>query len=102
MPVKIYTPGKEQGYNYWLNIMAFDDVRLTGKFIRAMHQSAIEVKHTWFPLHLMPLFKKFPYFGNNETAAFFQKNVLLPSGAGLTDEDLQYIIEQTAVFFEKH
>ncbi len=101
VPVRIFKDFPGGGTNYWLNIMILDK-HSPGEFIQFMEENGIETRHTWYPLHLMPLFEKYHYFGRNETYEFFRKTVLLPSGAGLTGNEMEYIIEKIESFFIKN
>ncbi len=100
LPVNIYTPVKGQAYNYWLNVLHFTDPASPTRFIDFMHRNGIEVRHTWYPLHKMPLFEKYLYFGHDESLEFFKHSVLLPSGAGLTENELDYIATRIRKFFK--
>ncbi len=85
--------------NYWLNLILLDKNR-PDDFIQYLKNNGIEARHTWFPLHKMPLFEKFPYYGNDESEKLFEKGVLLPSSPGLTGWQLDYISEKIKSFFK--
>ncbi len=80
--------------NHWLsciiinpNITGFsrDDLRMH------LEESNIESRPLWKPMHLQPVFKKFPYYGSNISENFFMNGLCLPSGSNLTDSDRERI-----------
>lgn len=61
----------------------------------------IETRPLWKPLHLQPVFKDAPYFGGNVAADLFEKGICLPSGSGLSEENLLFICENIKSLFHK-
>lgn len=64
-----------------------EDVRL------AMEAANIETRPLWKPMHLQPVFANAPYYGNGTAEHLFETGLCLPSGAGLTDEDIQRVVD---------
>ncbi len=83
-------PGKFQA-NYWLNIAWCEGKKSAREIIKILHEEKVEARHLWFPLHLMPVFSKYMYFGNSETQEFFYRGILLPSGLNIVKETLLFI-----------
>ncbi|MTI29503.1 DegT/DnrJ/EryC1/StrS family aminotransferase [Xanthovirga aplysinae] len=52
----------------------------------------IESRLLWKPLHLQPLYRNFPYFGNKFSERLFERGLCLPSGSALTKDQLDFII----------
>ncbi|HIC31863.1 MAG TPA: aminotransferase class I/II-fold pyridoxal phosphate-dependent enzyme [Flavobacteriaceae bacterium] len=79
--------------NFWLScIIIHDNAPFTkAQFQEAMDSENIETRPLWKPMHLQPVFKEFPYYGNNVSQTFFEKGVCLPSGSNLSEEDLNRI-----------
>ncbi|OYX82919.1 MAG: pyridoxal phosphate-dependent aminotransferase, partial [Flavobacteriales bacterium 32-34-25] len=50
-------------------------------------QENIESRPLWKPMHLQPVFEKYPYYGNQVAENLFENGLCLPSGSNLTDED---------------
>jgi dTDP-4-amino-4,6-dideoxygalactose transaminase len=44
-------------------------------------------------MHLQPVFKDAQYFGGNVSEDLFDRGLCLPSGSGMTDDDLARVIE---------
>jgi len=53
----------------------------------------IELRRFWTPLHLQPAYATYEYISNGTGIDLFSRGLCLPSGAGLTTEDQQQIIE---------
>ena len=56
-------------------------------------KDGIESRYLWKPMHLQPLFKKFKYFGENNSDSYFLNGLCLPSGSNLSLNDLNKITE---------
>ncbi|WP_281228449.1 DegT/DnrJ/EryC1/StrS family aminotransferase [Flavobacterium aquiphilum] len=82
--------------NYWLtSILVNPDETKNGinrETIRlALLDSNIECRPLWKPMHLQPLYKDYPFYGNNVSETLFEKGLSLPSGSNLTDSDKERI-----------
>lgn len=53
----------------------------------------IEGRHVWKPMHLQPVWRGARAFVNGNSEALFGRGVTLPSGAGLSDAEIQRVIE---------
>ncbi|WP_141384556.1 DegT/DnrJ/EryC1/StrS family aminotransferase [Flavobacterium flevense] len=81
--------------NYWLTTIVIEtsltrgisreDVRL------ALLEENIESRPVMKPMHLQPLFKKFPYYGGNIASKLFENGLCLPSGSNLSKEECERI-----------
>lgn len=47
----------------------------------------IECRPLWKPMHLQPLYKNYPYYGERVAETLFENGLSLPSGSNLTDSD---------------
>ena len=85
-----------QGYfsNRWLSTILIDpavagfsreDLRL------ALEKDNIESRPLWKPMHLQPVFSKYPYYGNGTCDELFANGLCLPSGSNLTQADMDRI-----------
>ena len=52
-----------------------------------LEKSNIESRPLWKPMHLQPVFKDAPYYGDVVAESLFKDGLCLPSGSNLTDED---------------
>lgn len=78
--------------NYWLtsiivnpaetkNGIDKETIRLT------LLDSNIECRPLWKPMHLQPLYKNYPFYGEKVAETLFENGLSLPSGSNLTDSD---------------
>ncbi|GEQ87196.1 pyridoxal phosphate-dependent aminotransferase [Patiriisocius marinistellae] len=76
--------------NHWLSCIKIDSklAGFTSETLRlALEDENIESRPLWKPMHLQPIFEKFPYYGNNVSENLFKNGLCLPSGSNLTDTD---------------
>ena len=64
-----------------------EDVRL------ALDEDNIESRPLWKPMHLQPVFKNAPFYGNGTSERLFEIGLCLPSGPTLTDEDVERVVK---------
>ena len=53
----------------------------------ALEEENIESRPLWKPMHLQPIFEKYPYYGSDVAETLFENGLCLPSGSNLTDQD---------------
>lgn len=63
-----------------------EDVRL------ALEAENIEARPLWKPMHRQPVFSGHPVFGGAVADDLFERGLCLPSGSGLTDEELDRVM----------
>jgi len=78
--------------NRWLSCILIDP-KLSNGFDRdgvrlAFESENIESRPLWKPLHMQPVFKEMSYFGGVNAALLFANGLCLPSGSGLSNDDL--------------
>jgi dTDP-4-amino-4,6-dideoxygalactose transaminase len=85
------TPNDDYFANYWLSAITIDENKTNGitrETLRlALEAENIESRPLWKPMHLQPIFEKYPYYGNQVAGTLFETGLCLPSGSNLTDED---------------
>jgi dTDP-4-amino-4,6-dideoxygalactose transaminase len=81
--------------NYWLTCLTLDpSVTLSREAVRqALEAIDVESRPTWKPMHLQPLFATAPARIDGTAAQVFERGLCLPSGSGMTDNDLDRVIE---------
>jgi dTDP-4-amino-4,6-dideoxygalactose transaminase len=82
--------------NNWLTAIQIEPKLLghTREELRLeLWESNIETRPLWKPMHLQPLYKGVPYYGNGVCDELFEKGLCLPSGSNLTESDLKRVIE---------
>ncbi len=83
---------KDTFANRWLTTILVDDPKVTREDIRlALNDENIETRPLWKPMHLQPVFEKYPYYGNRLSERLFEKGLCLPSGSNLTEDDLDRV-----------
>jgi dTDP-4-amino-4,6-dideoxygalactose transaminase len=85
------TPNEEYYAHYWLSAITIDATKTKGisaETLRlALEAENIESRPLWKPMHLQPVFEKYPYYGKKVAENLFENGLCLPSGSNLTDED---------------
>ena len=83
-------PSDDYFCNNWLSIISVDK-EITGKsredlrlFMEGLN---IECRPLWKPMHLQPVFKNMPFYGDGLAEELFDTGLCLPSGSNLTNED---------------
>jgi len=104
--VYVYSvPNADYFSNYWLSCILIDSDVTNGidrEVVRLAFESAnIESRPLWKPMHLQPIFEKYPYYGASVSEDLFKKGLCLPSGSSLTDEDRKRITEVMKQLFFK-
>lgn len=82
--------------NYWLTCITIDSkvTRIDREVLRiSLDEAQIESRPLWKPMHLQPVFADAPYYGEKTAENLFNDGLCLPSGAGLTDEDIFRVIQ---------
>ena len=94
-------PDKDYYSNHWLSAMLIDpystgfsreDLRLF------LLEKKIETRPLWKPLHMQPIFSKYPYYGSDVSEKLFENGLCLPSGSNLTINDKDYIFNSILEF----
>lgn len=60
----------------------------------ALDAANIEARPLWKPMHKQPVYANNPAYCNGVSEQLFHQGLCLPSGPLVTDEDVQYIVEQ--------
>jgi len=95
--VEVFSAPSEDFYaNHWLSSITVNPEKTNG-FTRedlraAFLEDNIESRPLWKPMHLQPVFEKYPYYGNKVCEQLFEDGLCLPSGSNLTDEDRSRIL----------
>lgn len=78
--------------NRWLTCILIDPSKtggITREDIRLKLESDnIESRPLWKPMHMQPVFEKYPYYGDKVAEQLFENGLCIPSGSNLTEEDL--------------
>lgn len=97
-------PNGDYFSNHWLSAILIDpSITKEGKtredFRLFLESLNIESRPLWKPMHLQPIFEKYPYYGGKVAEGLFENGLCLPSGSNLTIEDKDRIKEAFHKFF---
>lgn len=87
-------PNLDYFSNYWLSVILIDSSKLNfdSEVLRLHCQShQIETRPVWKPMHLQPIFRHAPYYGENVSEQLFNRGLCLPSGSNMSDDDLERV-----------
>ena len=84
-------PDSDYFSNHWLSAILVDPAKsggVTRETIRlGLEEHNIESRPLWKPMHMQPVFEKYPYYGGNIAEKLFENGLCMPSGSNLEDED---------------
>ena len=94
--VKVMCQPEGEGFNsnYWLTCITVEpeEAGFTREDVRlALDADNIESRPLWKPMHLQPVFKDAPFYGNGTSERLFEIGWCLPSGPTLTDKDVERV-----------
>lgn len=96
-------PNSDYFSNHWLSAITIDPEKNGGKTREdlrlAFDAENIESRPLWKPMHLQPVFQKYPYYGEKNAENLFENGLCLPSGSNLSSEDQNRIKNILDVFF---
>lgn len=87
--------------NYWLSTILLETEEERENLRIAFDSQNIETRPVWKPMHLQPVFERYPYYGSEISEKLFQKGLCLPSGSNLTNKNKSRIKEVLVNFFKK-
>jgi dTDP-4-amino-4,6-dideoxygalactose transaminase len=77
--------------NYWLSALVISPEAthgVTNEILRlTLEEANIESRPLWKPMHLQPIFRNYPYYGDKVAESLFETGLCLPSGSNLSNED---------------
>lgn len=83
--------------NFWLTtiLVDADKTGISSTDINSkLNSIGIESRPLWKPMHLQPVYKNNPAYVNGVSESLFKRGLCLPSGPCVTDEDVEYIVDQ--------
>lgn len=87
-------PNDDYYSNFWLTTILVDPV-ISGydrdKIRVGLEEQNIESRPLWKPMHLQPIFKEYPYYGDQLSEHLFEHGLCLPSGSNMTQNQLNRI-----------
>ena len=88
--------------NHWLSCLVFDKItpdRNPDGFREALLVENIESRPLWKPMHLQPIFKDSPYYGDGTSEFLFKSGLCLPSGSNLDNTERARISKAILTYF---
>jgi dTDP-4-amino-4,6-dideoxygalactose transaminase len=88
----------------WLTCLTIDPVKAginRDAIIENLENNNIESRPTWKPMHMQPLYKGYEVVGGQVSEQIFNNGLCLPSGTGMTDQDLDRVIEAVRSFWNR-
>ncbi|MCT2141229.1 DegT/DnrJ/EryC1/StrS family aminotransferase [Dietzia cinnamea] len=84
----------QQVENCWLaGIVLGDSIPFSpDDVVTALNEAGVEVRHLWKPMHLQPVFANARAFTRGVADRLFARGLTLPSGSGLTNEEVDRVI----------
>jgi len=96
-------PDENYVSNHWLSAITIDASKTNGKNSEdlrvALEAQNIESRPLWKPMHLQPVFEKYPYYGGTVATDLFETGLCLPSGSNLKSADRLRISQVFDAFF---
>lgn len=80
--------------NRWLSCILTDSFEKREKIRLNLAKDNIESRPLWKPMHLQPIFMKYPKYTNGVSEDLFNRGLCLPSGSNLSKSDLNRVIER--------
>lgn len=87
--------GEDFNSNYWLTciLVKSEECGFTREEVRlALEADNIESRPLWKPMHMQPVFKNAPFYGNGVSEQLFECGLCLPSGPTLTNKDIERVV----------
>lgn len=88
-------PNSDFYSNFWLTCILTDkSAKISSTQLREhLAEANIESRLLWKPMHLQPVYASAPFYGNGVSEDLFDRGLCLPSGSGMTDADLDRVVE---------
>ena len=92
MNLKFQTEPKGYFSNRWLTTCLFDTEKIRDSVRIYLLELNIESRPLWKPMHMQPIFNKYPSFTNGVSEDLFIKGLCLPSGSNLEKKHIIRVI----------
>ena len=78
--------------NRWLSTCLFESEAVREIVRMGLLEQNIESRPLWKPMHLQPIFQRYPFYRNGVSEELFEKGLCLPSGSNLENNDLNRVL----------
>ncbi len=96
----LHEPTADFYSNHWLTAILLDSYEKREALRCAFEAENIETRPLWKPMHLQPVFEKFPYYGAAVSERLFEKGLCLPSGSNTSENQKNRILSVLNSFFK--
>lgn len=90
-------PDRRFNANFWLCTILIDKEK-TGfdpeQLRRKLDERGVETRPLWKPMHLQPVYTDNPCYVDGTSERLFGRGLCLPAGPCVTDEDVDYIVNE--------
>ena len=105
--IKVYSePENSYFCNHWLTVVKMENGAkgtISRDRLRShLENENIESRPVWKPMHLQPVFKDAPYYGEKVASAAFETGMCLPSSSNLEETDKQRIAGAINSFLQEN
>ena len=102
--VDVYSETDQEIFsNHWLTVIRFsENTDFTREGLRIyLENENIESRPLWKPMHMQPVFKDAPYYGEDVASKAFETGLCLPSGSNLESEEKDRIVSALSGYFKQ-
>ncbi len=78
--------------NRWLTCILTPSYEIRESIRLALLEDDIESRPLWKPMHMQPIFEKFPNYTSGTSEDLFERGLCLPSGSNLCSDDLERVV----------
>ncbi len=96
-------PSEDFSSNHWLSaVLVTPETKHKDRESLRLHldKNNIESRPLWKPMHLQPVFKDAPYYGERVAERLFEKGLCLPSGSNIMHSDKERIKKAILEWFK--
>ena len=97
--IKFLDEPKDYYSNRWLTCILLESEIMRNNLVDLLSKNNIESRPSWKPMHLQELYKSYPAYLNGVSEEIHRKGLCLPSGSGLTTENLNRITSIIKSYF---
>lgn len=99
--IKVFTePSSDYFSNHWLSCITFSDKSDKNPLgmREALSNENIETRPLWKPMHIQPVFKDAPFYGDGTSEALFNRGMCLPSSSSMNDQERSRITDAVLAY----
>ena len=85
-------PSSDFNSNYWLSTILLHNNISPNDLRIKLESDNIETRLLWRPMHMQPIYKSAPFYGNGTSESLFNKGLCLPSSSCLSNNDIERVI----------